>query len=212
MTRTTRLAILAALAIGAVGCGQPAASANPTAAQTVAVTTAPSPTPVPATATATASAQAIDSPIVGNWVRDNRCEDQLSELLAAGFADMVAWWVVGNWWGEGAVKPEGEECTSTIPEEHSHFFTADGRFGSRDKDKFQVDGGDFVLVDEKTLAFPSHSAEFAYDGDILVDFMVDGDTATFTVLVPATCEGPCRMAHGWAISAFFGPEPWNRSR
>ena len=210
MTQATRLSILATLAIVVAGCGQPAASNAPTGAPVTAVpTVAPTPTPVPALATA--SAQAIASPIVGNWVRDNKCEDQLAELLAAGFADMVAWWVVGNWWGENAVKPPGEECKSTIPEEHSHFFTADGRFGSRDKDKFQVDGGDFVLVDPDTLAFPSHSAEFGYPDDILVDFAVTGDTATFTVLVPATCEGPCRMAHGWAISAFFGPEPWTRS-
>lgn len=159
----------------------------------------------------TAAPPTVGSPIVGNWVRDQSCDDHLAELQAAGFEDQVAWWVVGNWWGEHASKAPGDECESTIPEEHSHFFTADGRFGSRDKDKFQVDGGDFVLIDPNTLVFPSHSAEFGYADDIVVDFTVTGDSVTFDVLVPAVCEGPCRMAYGWAMSAFFGPVPWTRA-
>jgi hypothetical protein len=44
-----------------------------------------------------------------------------------------------------------------------------------------------------------------------VDFIVDGDTATFTVDVPATCVDACRDAYGWAMSAFFGPTKWTRS-
>jgi hypothetical protein len=44
--------------------------------------------------------------------------------------------------------------------EHSHFFTTDGQFGSYDELGAQVDNGDYEIVKESMLAFPSHGAEF----------------------------------------------------
>lgn len=67
-----------------------------------------------------------------------------------------------------------------------------------------------MIVDSDTLAFPSHAHEFGYAGDLLVDFMVQGDHATFAVHMPSNCMAACADAYGWAISAFFGPEVWSR--
>ena len=66
-------------------------------------------------------------------------------------------------------------------------------------------------VDADTLSFPSHSAEFRFGGDILVDYEVSGDSATFDVQLPSDCDDACLDAHAWAVSAFFGPHPWTRS-
>ena len=94
--------------------------------------------------------------------------------------------------------------------EHSHFFTQNGAFGSHDEHGEEVDHGDYQLVDEDTLAFPSHASEFGYDGDLVVDYQIDGDIVTFDVVLPEACEETCKDAYAWALSA-FASGPWTRS-
>jgi hypothetical protein len=67
------------------------------------------------------------------------------------------------------------------------------------------------VVDADTLSFPAHGQEFGYDGDILVDYTIDGTSVTFVVNVPERCDAGCRLAYGWALSAFFGPRPFERT-
>jgi Tol biopolymer transport system component len=94
--------------------------------------------------------------------------------------------------------------------EHSHFFTDDGAFGSHDEHGEQVDHGDYVAVDRDTLAFPSHASEFGYDGDLVVDYGIDGDIATFDVTLPESCADGCAEAYAWTLSA-FASGPWTRT-
>jgi hypothetical protein len=106
---------------------------------------------------------------------------------------------------------EGDVCQGAQgPLEHSHFFTEDGAFGSLDEHGEEVDGGDYEVVDEDTLAFPSHASEFGYDGDLVVDYQIDGDIVTFDVVLPEACEETCKDAYAWALSA-FASGPWTRS-
>lgn len=138
----------------------------------------------------------------------------LAAFEEAGLAESHAVWIIGNWVGDPAdVEADPNDlCAEARPaEEHSHFFTADGQFGSFDAAGEQVDGGDYAVVDTDTLSFPSHSREFRYDGDILVDYAVSGDSATFDVQLPSECDAACLEAHAWALSAFFGPDPWTRT-
>ncbi len=93
------------------------------------------------------------------------------------------------------------------PLEHDHFFTEDGGFGSHDENGDAVDGGDYELVDENTVSFPSHAAEFGYEDDVVVDFTTDGDVATFSVVLPESCIDQCAEAYAWALSA-FASGPW----
>ena len=65
-------------------------------------------------------------------------------------------------------------------------------------------------MDADTLSFASHAQEFGYSSDLLVDYALDGDQVTFHVNVPTPCDAACRMAYGWAMSAFFGPRPFER--
>ena len=132
----------------------------------------------------------ITSEIVGSWHRTIDCPDVRAVFQRYGLLDSHADWAC----------KEGDP-----PHPHSHFFTAQGAFGSRDPGGTQVDDGDFTLVSPDTLEFPSHEKEFGFS-PILVKFAVT-DTATFSVQVPATCVDKCADGYAWALSA-FGTNPW----
>lgn len=191
-----RLAVIG-IVIVVAGCASPAASPN-------AGTATPS-------ASASVAPWQAALPLFGVWSRTQDCEGMAAAFEEAGIAESHADWIVGNWVGEGAeADPEDLCADARRAEAHSHFFTAEGGFGSYDANGDQVDGGDYAIVDDDTLSFASHSTEFGYSGDILVDYTVSGDTATFEVQLPPDCTGTCLDAHAWAISAFFGSDPWSR--
>ncbi len=194
------------------GCAGGSATSVPSL---VAVSAAPSMVPVsPAAAAsqASASARPSSSVIVGSWTRVQSCQAMRAAFIKAGLADQVQSLVVPNFVPQGAAAPSGHECDNAgAPVAHTHFFTADGRFGSRDQNGQQVDDGDYVLVDDRTLSFPSHARDFDFAGSILVGFTVTADTMNFKLQIPDHCEGACRVAYGWALSAFYGPTPFQRS-
>jgi len=161
--------------------------------------------------TTTATASPEPAALIGVWTRTQDCAGQLTAFAEAGLAESHLDWVTGNWLPEGADPDPSDPCHGARPaEEHSHFFTDDGGFGSYDDDGEQVDNGDYLLVDVDTLSFPSHAAEFGFAGDLLVDFTVGGNAATFEVQLPAGCGGTCADAYAWALSAFYDGEAWDR--
>jgi hypothetical protein len=190
-----------ALAVAAACSGAaPAASVTPTSA--------PPTTPPSATAAPSASAEA--SGIVGSWHRAQTCQEMLAAFENAGLAESQRQWLQGNFFGGSAGPTTGDLCAGAAgPLEHSHFFTAGGGFGSRDEKNAQVDSGDYVVVDENTLSFPSHAQELGYSGDVLVDYKITEPTVTFDVVLPDECTGGCAVAHAWALSA-FASGPWER--
>lgn len=134
----------------------------------------------------------------------------LAAFERAGLAESHRDWLQGNFFGGTAGPATGDSCAGAAgPLEHSHFFTTSGGFGSRDENNEQVDSGDYVVVDADTLSFPSHAGEFGYAGDVLVDYTISGDEATFNVVLPEGCADGCAMAHAWALSA-FASGPWAR--
>lgn len=206
MVRLAGLAVVALVVSACSGSLAPSLSAtanatpSPAASQAIAPTTPPTPLPTPPSA------------LIGNWTRLVSCRDELAAFAKAGLTDQVTQWVVANFVPAGASAPPGNECANAGPAvQHSHFFTADGRFGSRDEHGQQVDDGDYALVDSATLSFPSHAHDFGYAGTILVGFTLAGDSLTFTVKIPAPCEAECRVAYGWALSALYGPQSFTRT-
>jgi hypothetical protein len=168
------------------------------------------PTSPPPSATSALSASAEASGIVGSWHRAQTCQEMLAAFERAGLAESQREWLQGNFFGGSAGPTTGDLCAGAAgPLEHSHFFTAGGGFGSRDDKNAQVDSGDYVVVDENTLSFPSHAQEFGYPGDVLVDYMITEPTVTFDVVLPDECTGGCAVAHAWALSA-FASGPWER--
>ena len=76
-----------------------------------------------------------------------------------------------NFYGGESGPEQGNPCADAEgPLEHDHFFTAAGAFGSHDQNGDEVDSGDFEIVDDDTVGFPSHAAEFGYDGDLIVEY------------------------------------------
>jgi hypothetical protein len=155
----------------------------------------------PAAAVTTAS-EAPSDRLVGTWRRVNSCRRFVQGFADAGLEDLTAEWLVG---GGYYVRPRAIDhsrpCRGATEVQHSHFFTEDGRFGSYDQNGEEVDNGDYRILDDATLAFPSHAKEFG--GDITVRYRVEGDTLEFAVEVPDPCTGRCRIATAWAISAFY---------
>jgi hypothetical protein len=177
-------------------CGPGVATAEP-----------PSGTESP-TRSASSQAASVSSDIVGYWHRAQTCEEMLAAFEAAGLADSHREWLQGNFFGGEPGPTSGDPCAGAEgPLELSHWFTAEGEFGSHDEHGDQVDDGDVVSVDADTLSFPSHAAEFGYDGEVLVNYVVTDGAATFDAALPESCERTCADAYAWALSA-FASGPW----
>lgn len=203
--RTLGALVVAALV---VGCGAPASTGAPTGQAPSAVTTVPPTVPPPTAPLPSPSSVAITGPIIGSWHRAQTCEEMLAVFEAVGLAESHREWLAGQFFG-GEPPPEtGPVCEGAFgPLEHSHFFTATGGFGSHDEHGQQVDGGDFAVVDVDTLSFPSHASEFGYDGEVLVDYVIEDDVVTFDVILPDGCTDRCADAYAWALTA-FATGPW----
>lgn len=193
--------MVALVLVGACSAGTPA----PPAA-------APS-TPVQTSMTAPTSASpavVVATDLVGSWHRAQSCEEILAVFKSAGLAESHADWLTGNFFGGSPAPTGADPCQgSPGPLEHAHFFTADGQFGSRDENGRQVDDGDYRPVDAGTLAFPSHATEFGYAADLVVGYAIQDGVLMFDVKLPTPCDGPCKDAYAWALSA-LASGPWAR--
>jgi len=198
-TRLTRhralIALLPLFLAAVVGCGDDSdsgADANPTE-------TSESPSTDEAT-----------EELTGSWHRAQACAEMLTAFEDAGLADSHREWLQGNFYGGKPGPKQGDPCADAEgPLEHDHFFTAQGAFGSHDQNGEEVDGGDYEVVDDSTVSFPSHAGEFGYNGDLVVGYAIDGDVVTFDVALPDPCTGSCADAYAWALSA-FASGPWER--
>ena len=95
-----------------------------------------------------------------------------------------------------------QPCKGAVPQEHSHFFTADGQFGSRDAQGDQVDDGTYKIVDDRTFVV---SKEFP---DVTFHYRIAGDTIRFDPVVPA-CAPSCFEAI-WSVMVAFPGKTWDR--
>jgi hypothetical protein len=153
------------------------------------------------------------TPLVGEWVGIHDCQAIVDALRAAGFDESVVLeTVVGNGLVPDANTPEdladpADPCRDAVLREHSHFFTAEGAFGSRDFDGRQVDEGTYEILDKDTLSISGRgdenrpvTAEFG--------FKIDADTLTLEALVPDGCLTPdCQ----WAIMVAMAGQPMKRT-
>lgn len=143
--------------------------------------------------------------LVGEWERETRCEEIVSALKDAGLEQWipeVAAGFVPGVTGPGAVDDPANPCGDAVPLRHSHFFTAEGQFGSRDQDGAQVDDGTYRIVDEGTFVV---SKEFP---DVTFHYEIEGDSITFEPVIPE-CSPDCFEA-AWSVSVAFPGHPWQR--
>jgi hypothetical protein len=123
-------------------------------------------------------------------------------MRAAGLVDLVG--LTDGKWMAGGVTPRGTDATSTdycggaAAVEHSHFFTADGRFGSYDENGNVVDDGTYAIQGKDTFVIGRVSVRFHIDATGHLGFL------DITMADPcASADTDCRADHGWAISAFY---------
>jgi len=94
-------------------------------------------------------------------------------------------------------------CADAVPMKHSHFFTEDGQFGSRDDAGMQVDDGPYRLVgsDKLVIGGADHEVTFRYE--------IDGDTLRLYPRLPACAKTGCFPAQ-WAVAVSYNGLPWTK--
>jgi hypothetical protein len=146
-------------------------------------------------------------PLVGEWQRTTTCAELVRALKQAGLEKLAPEAVAGNGFVPGVTTPgqladPARPCKGAVPRKHSHFFTADGRFGSRDWNGEQVDDGTYEVVDDGTFVV---SKEFP---DVTFHYRIDGDTITFE---PEILDGCSTFRCLWSVTVAYPGKTWRRA-
>ena len=170
--------------------------------------TAPTATPIAEpsqSASASPSASTAAPAIVGEWVADQDCERIVAMLRDAGLEEFVAEQVYE--FVPDVANPEeldpSQPCEGAVQRAHSHFFTADGRFGSKDFHGQQVDDGTYRLEGDDVVII----------GDQRFRYSIDGDELTLeppTVDISGCTTRECRFTATWVLMVAMPGTPWKR--
>lgn len=191
------------VACGAAG-GSPAGSPRPSIAVS-------SPSASPAASNPAPSASGAGSgggSIVGEWIGVHDCDRIVAMLHDAGADEFIVESVVGNGLVPGVDTPAQlndatHPCVGAVEQQHSHFFTADGKFGSKDYNAIQVDDGTYELKGTDQVVI--NGSTFTYH--------VDGDTLTLDpepVDVSACTDKECRFEAAWVLMVAMPGTTWTR--
>jgi hypothetical protein len=146
-------------------------------------------------------------PLVGTWTRETTCQELVAALKEAGLGKNVTDAIAGNVFVPGVMDPDQinpkDPCVGAVPREHSHFFTADGRFGSLDWEGSQVDSGTYEIVDATTFVV---SKEFP---DVTFHYEVTGETLMLEPVIPECAPDGCFEAE-WSVSVAYPGKVWKR--
>jgi hypothetical protein len=156
-----------------------------------------------------------DTSLVGRWQRTNTCQELVAALKKAGLGALAPY----AWQGQtsstqipsfkpGSPKPTAAHpCTGAIARRHSHFFNAQGQFGSLDWLGGQVDENHYKIIDDNTVRF----------GNVNFKFRILNGTKL--MLTPVLTKAMIRqaLAHpakfgaaGWAVSVAYPGHSWKR--
>jgi hypothetical protein len=149
------------------------------------------------------------SPILGAWTRMQDCETMLAAFRQAGIADARSDWVAGVWGTDGTNDPSNPCAGAAAARPHTIFFD-DGGFGSYDPSGDRSIETEFRVVDADTIALEPRPGG-SYSHELVVDYAINGDSATFSIVMPADCpsDTDCSTAYAWALSHLYG-EGWRR--
>jgi hypothetical protein len=140
--------------------------------------TAEAPTPK-----ATSSPQPAS--IVGRWEVLRTCDGMVAALDAAGLRKLAPS-VVGDYFPDQSPKQlarKPDVCAGAKPQQHSHFFTKDGQFGSVDQHDEQVDDAPYRVLDDGTLLLSPEFGEETYRYRI-----TGGNELTLEPVIPARAK------------------------
>lgn len=175
--------------VGSIGC---VASATPTSQAATTASTAPV------------------NPLVGTWQRVHKCNEVVQILSKAGFGQQVILeQIVDQAFLVGVTSPDQiadprHPCRGAVPRKHSHFFTADGQFGSLDFNGQQVDDGTYRIIDDRTLVI---SKEF---GDVTFHYRISGNNLRLEVVEMPDCAPQGCFEAVWSVMMPFPGKKWTR--
>ena len=149
--------------------------------------------------------------IVGRWEVRRTCQGMVEALDRAGLRE-IAPSVVGDYFP--GKKPQqlarkAEVCQGAKPQQHSHFFTEDGQFGSLDQHAEQVDDAPYRVVDDRTL-------RLGPNGEQTYRYRVAGDELTLEPLIPSRTKrealaNPLEFSPAGHMAAVaYTGHPWKR--
>jgi len=149
--------------------------------------------------------------IVGRWEVRRTCQGMVEALDQAGLRE-IAPSVVGDYFP--GKKPQqlarkAEVCQGAKPQQHSHFFTEDGQFGSLDQHAEQVDDAPYRVVDDRTL-------RLGPNGEQTYRYRVAGDELTLEPLIPSRTKrealaNPLEFSPAGHMAAVaYTGHPWKR--
>ena len=193
--------VFAAVVAGCAGPTSTTSDAPPVPSQTAAEPSLQAPS-------TTAPSASAASDLVGEWVGTHDCDQIVAMLNEAGLQEFTLEQVWGNGLVPGVdteaeIEDPDHPCVGAVPREHSHFFTEDGGFGSRDFDGSQVDDGAYEIVEPGVVEI--NGSRFGY--------VVEGDTLTLEPL-PVDVSGcttkECRFPAAWVLMVALPGSTWMR--
>lgn len=159
-------------------------------------------------ASATATPSSAPNALAGTWSRTQTCSELVSVLEHAGIPpatvlDAVAGseLIPGVTNGANNIADPTHPCNGAVPRTHSHFFRADGAWGSLDYNEQQVDDGHYQIIDARTVVI--NAVTFHYQ-------LIDADTIMFDPVLPDCAKQGCFEA-GWALAVAYPGYQWKRS-
>jgi hypothetical protein len=193
-----------ALAIVLGGCG---AGATPSSSASDAPPS-PSESATRSPAASASTPEPSTHAIVGEWLGVHDCERIVSMLTDAGLDEFVLEQIYGNGLvpgvdSESDLEDPSQPCKNAVPRAHSHFFTADGFFGSRDFNGEQVDDGGYRFEGTDTVVINGTPFRFQVDGDELTLEPPFIDISSCTIK-------DCRFPAAWALMVAMPGTTWTR--
>jgi hypothetical protein len=148
------------------------------------------------------------NPVVGTWTATTTCAGQYAALMRwPGLRKYAVEMVVGNGFIPGVQSPDQLQdpmhpCRGAVPRKHSHFFTKNGTFGSRDWTGEQVDDGTYALKGTNAIVI---AKEFP---SVTFTYTVRGKTIRFAPRIPKSCS---TFRCAWGLSMAIPGTAWTRT-
>jgi len=205
--RLRRREALGVVWVFVAACGS-AAPASPSSAPTGPASPSPSLVARSPAPTASSSTSESASAIVGEWLAQHDCAKIKAMLEGAGLEESVGGAIFENGLVPGvaseadAVDPSNP-CLGAVMRDHSHYFTADGQFGSLDYERNQVDEGSYELIGDDTVVI--NGLEFGY--------LINGDQLALTppaVNISRCTTAECRFEAALGLMIAMPGTPWAR--
>jgi hypothetical protein len=156
---------------------------------------------------AATSSKADASPLVGRWQTVRTCHGLVAALQKYGLSRLAPS-VVGDYFPSktpAQLAKKTNVCAGAKPQLHSHFFTADGKFGSLDQHSKQVDDGSYSVITSSTVKI----------NEGLFRFRVLGQELTLTPLLTKTQKrkalaNPLKFSTaGWMVAVSYVGHNWH---